>query len=630
MNVSRRDLLKGGAVLGAGLAATAGLTVLPGCAPAAGSSDKAGTSDGALANSGAGNPNDHYQTGIDWLGTPPEISDDEVTATFDGDIIVCGGGNSGIQAALAAAEGGAKVHVLESSAEEFRRVKGRDVGHVNSQWLINQGFGPYDEGAIVNEFMLRCGGRNNAEIVKRYVYNSGETFDHMISLVSWPDERINPVNRSSQEISPIDPSAMYVPQAAGALDGPVEYPVSQGGFKTWASTASAVGEISHMFGDESGIGENDYSRWDEIQQFSILKGQDLGAEWHYEQRARCLITDDSGAVVGVYAENADGTYTRYNAATGVILCTGDFGADVNMAWALLAEHSELAARAGKEPEDLRPESFCEGEGHKMACWLGAQIEPLPRPVMTYYWTGAPWGTVPYLWLNSEGKRFMNEAAVSNAWATGIRQPAGPTCTISDSKWFDVLKRGGIELGSPNAGRPDYVLEMKEDVDNVPVGDPNGARCRDSVECERAPHIVYKADTIEELLGFMGFSDEAIKEAVASVERYNELCYQGHDADFDKDDKFMSPIDEPPYIGAFFENERWKGIGLVCLTGLVTDGHLQVLDGDGKKIPGLWAAGNCLGGRYGTGYVTPIAGNSIGMAITHGRVAGKVATGQEVR
>ena len=129
---------------------------------------------------------------------------------------------------------------------------------------------------------------------------------------------------------------------------------------------------------------------------------------------------------------------------------------------------------------------------------------------------------------------------------------------------------------------------------------------------------------------MGFSDEAIKEAVASVERYNELCRQGRDTDFDKDEKFLSPIDEPPYIGSFFENERWSGIGLVCFAGLLTDSHLQVLDGEGKRIPGLWAAGNCLGGRYGVGYVTPIAGNSIGMAITHGRVAGKVATGQDVR
>ena len=106
MDVSRRDLLKGGAVLGAGLAVSAGLAsaaALQGCAPSA-TPSKSDTGATDSAGSGSGNPNDYYQTGIDWLGAPPEISDADVTETFEGDIIVCGGGNAGIQAALAAAE----------------------------------------------------------------------------------------------------------------------------------------------------------------------------------------------------------------------------------------------------------------------------------------------------------------------------------------------------------------------------------------------------------------------------------------------------------------------------------------------------------------------------------------------
>ena len=43
----------------------------------------------------------------------------------------------------------------------------------------------------------------------------------------------------------------------------------------------------------------------------------------------------------------------------------------------------------------------------------------------------------------------------------------------------------------------------------------------------------------------------------------------------------------------------------------------------SPIKGLYAAGNTLGQRYGTGYSTPSAGNSMGMAMTHGRVAGKI-------
>ena len=33
-------------------------------------------------------------------------------------------------------------------------------------------------------------------------------------------------------------------------------------------------------------------------QFAILKGQELGAEWHYGERALKLTTDETGAVTG--------------------------------------------------------------------------------------------------------------------------------------------------------------------------------------------------------------------------------------------------------------------------------------------------------------------------------------------
>ena len=60
-------------------------------------------------------------------------------------------------------------------------------------------------------------------------------------------------------------------------------------------------------------------------------------------------------------------------------------------------------------------------------------------------------------------------------------------------------------------------------------------------------------------------------------------------------------------------------------GVPCDRTLSVLKADRTgTIKGLYAAGNVLGERYGNGYATPSAGNSIGMAMTHGRVAGKNA------
>ena len=65
-------------------------------------------------------------------------------------------------------------------------------------------------------------------------------------------------------------------------------------------------------------------------------------------------------------------------------------------------------------------------------------------------------------------------------------------------------------------------------------------------------------------------------------------------------------------------------GMASLAGLVTDNKLRVLNKEGEPIKGLFVCGNTLGGRYGLGYTTPFAGNSIGMALTHGWLAGKFA------
>jgi hypothetical protein len=56
--------------------------------------------------------------------------------------------------------------------------------------------------------------------------------------------------------------------------------------------------------------------------------------------------------------------------------------------------------------------------------------------------------------------------------------------------------------------------------------------------------------------------------------------------------------------------------------MVTYNKLNVLDKDGNQIKGLYVVGNTLGGRYGMAYVTPYAGNSVGMDLTHGWMVGK--------
>ena len=571
----------------------------------------------------------YYQCKEDWLGLPPETG--EPAETYDCDVLVLGGGHAGIHAALAAAEGGAKVIVVEKWAEDMRKVKGEDIGHINSQWLIDQGYGPYDVGEVTNEFVRRAGGRCNPEIIRKFVANSGEMFDHLPSLVTWPDERIHimPTTERNPDVSPYDPSQVICQVSGVTADGPVEYPMMCGGNGSYAAVAQFMGEISH---DNSIPGCAAMSRLDEVMQFAILKGEELGAEWHYGERALKLTTDESGAVTGAISQKLDDeSYVQYNAKTGVILCTGDYSGDAKMTWNLNADIAEFNARQGLTQDDLfSPFADCTGDGQKMACWVGGVMEPTPRASMnTGGGGGGPWGTCPYLFLNANGERFCNEANAVGITEATLLQPAGTVCTVTDANYYETLKNAGLDHGAPNYGRPVYYEELVEDMEAIELENPDGGPVRTCTIAERNPSTVYASETLEGALKLAGYEGDALQTALDQVAKYNELCATGKDSQYGKDSKYMVPIDTPPFYTAPASNSKTTSAGLVTLAGVETNNNLQVIDVAGNVIPGLYAAGNCLGERYGNSYATPFAGNSIGMAMTHGRVAGKIITGQEV-
>ena len=107
--------------------------------------------------------------------------------------------------------------------------------------------------------------------------------------------------------------------------------------------------------------------------------------------------------------------------------------------------------------------------------------------------------------------------------------------------------------------------------------------------------------------------------VATVERYNEMCEAGEDTDFMKAKRYLDPIDDGPF-------QAWKMTYLFYCTlgGVRCNEKLQVLDTNRDPIPGLYAAGNTVGYRFGSSYETLLHGGSNGLAATHGYVAGESA------
>lgn len=677
-NVSRRSFLKASATTVA--AATSANALAAESAPKE-------TTAKAAAQPSSSNRVPGYCGEGDWLGTPPVIPDFEITRTIGVDVLVIGGGHAGLLAALGASDKGAKVAVIEKKAEEvfddyFGRV-GEDIGHVNSKWLINRGYGPYNTGEIVAEFVKRAAGRCNPDVIRLYVENSGAMFDRMCEvyeeykeLRKKNDSRVeftyggargggapggdargggapggeardgSPPGGGARgegargegfpegggfpggdsggttvvyDFSNILSEDMVINQAQKGVD-PKDYPIELGGYKTWPCNAQFMGPVLRR-----GVGGMvSVLRW--FEKYHVLKTKEQGADWYYGTNAVVLAQEASGDVTGAIVKDAAGKYIKFKAGKGVILACGDFIGNREMCWALLNECQEWAERAGTTKERFTAVSQRNGEGHKMACWAGGMIEPSPRGYMGLGGGAAgPWGEGPMLQLNADAKRFCNEAAAPLIAPIVMRQPKGLLCVVTDKKFMKSVEVAGLEHGGPNYGRPVYYEDMEEDMKKVLGTGAQGGQVRGCTVAERNPGTVYGANTLEELAEYLGYTGDLVKTFVESIKHYNELCYAGADSDFGKDAKAMIPIDEAPFYGC-----RGRGMGggarpsMVTVSGIMADGKLRVLNKEGLPIKGLYVCGNTLGGRYGLGYSTPFAGNNIGMALTHGWMAGKLA------
>ncbi|BDE97814.1 FAD-binding protein [Raoultibacter timonensis] len=637
--LTRRSFLRNAAtVAGVGSLAALGLA---GCSPQAEKAQEA--SAGETGNTGAANSSarvNGYCGPGDWLGEAPVIADSDIAEEKIFDVVVLGGGHAGLMAACGAVDEGATVAVieqqpwssfvdLEGTGQNMGGWYGEDIGHVNSNILIERGFGPYNTGEIVSEFCKRSAGRVNPDIVRSFVQNSGamvnrykEIYDSYESerkandsavfmkdtLVLLPDQDVP--DEGTFDMSNMFEYPLCNTQAAWS-GADVSYPIECGGYKTWPCNIQFYGYQGNNI--------------EYIHKYIVQHTQENGGEWFFEHTGIVLVQNDAGEVTGLIAQNADGSYIKFSANKGVILCAGDFIGNPAMCWALLNESMEWGERSGATDQDWTVEGSRAGIGHKMGCWAGGMIEPTPRG-----WMGlgggasGPWGVAPLLMLNSKGKRFMNEGSIAQFQQTCLRQPAGLACYVTDANWQETIGKAPLDHGAPNFGMDDYMDRLKASMDAVELDNKEGSQVTQAKLAERKmmQATVYASETLEGLADLLGYTGEAKQEFLDSIAHYNELCHAAEgDTDYGKDKDFMIPIETPPFYGGTSELDHGSSPRMVTMSGLVADETQNVLTTEWEPIRGLYAAGNCLGGRYGIGYSTPFAGNSVGMAMTHGWLAG---------
>ena len=624
-SMDRKTFLGGSLVAAAGLASAATLT----CGQA--------HADEAAPAADAGRVPGYCGPG-DWLGEAPEIDESQVESAGDFDVVILGGGHSGLAAAFSAIDEGMSVAVVEKQPyTAFVPDDGSDgsgwygcyIGHINSQFLIDKGFGPYNTGEFVSEFTKRAAGRCMPDVIKLYAQNGGAMFDRYHEIYDmYEDERkandsnvyLTGVNtRHDGEADPdegyFDLSDMFAEPMCNTQTchfDDVEYPIEASGYKTWPGNV--------MFWGYHG---NDIEF---VHKYIVKYVQDNGGQWDFETTGIKLVTDEAGAVRGLIAQDAEGNYKQYNAKKGVIIAAGDYVGNPQMCWALLNEGMEWAERSGATAEDWTSEGSRSGDGMKMACWLGAMIEPSPRG-----WAAigggasGPWGTVPLLQLDEAGERMYNEAAIPQLWATNLRLVSPCHAWVSDANWKEVVGRSPLDHGAPDFGYDDYWNQLEKEMDAlVPSDEATFVTGAMVGERKTMGGQVFCAETLEDLAGLLGYEGDAKQTFLDSIARYNELCAsEDGDTDYGKDKKYMVPIDTPPFYGGTARGGHSANPMMVTMNGLITDKNLNVLKSDWTPIEGLYAVGNSLGNRFGMGYSTPVAGCSIGMAMTHGYMASKI-------
>ena len=581
-----------------GFIAAAGAAALAGAAAGTALADTAGSTDAAEAAAPAsagmtftGNEGKTMGEviGGTWLGAEPEIADSDITETLETDVVVLGAGHAGTACARKAAEGGAKVVVLESQAEDSFMVKGNDIGHLNSKWQCERhGVPEYSPADFISEYQICCANRAQPTLVSEFANRSGEAFDWLVESLS--EDELASVN------------CLNWPVADG-------YNYKKGLFHSYVGTPNfgGVGTTSEPL-----VGLQEV----------VLRSQgiakDKGAEFIFDAKGVKLVhSDNNTEVTGIIAQRGDGTYIQVN-AKAVVLAAGDFGGNVEMYNALCYENYGLG-----EYRDLGAMMGCDGSGIQLAMRIGAKCEIGTGGDMS---TQSPLFQGPLectetLWLNDSGRRFTNETygIPLLSLTTAARLDSDYVYSIWDADWReDLLNQIAGHMGLKNWS-DESVDAIGEWMDAAQGSGADGYNTTGGDDGK----VFWCADTVEDLLGYLGFEGKALDNAKAAIDTYNAAIEAGVDNEFGSDTTTMCPIVKAPFYGFKTGCRAGGGILALCtLSGLLVNADQQVQGQGYKVIKGLYATGNNSGGRFPMGYNGIMNGVSIGMALTLGMTLGE--------
>lgn len=503
------------------------------------------------------------------------------------DVVVIGSSSAGLPAAIEAADQGASVIIVEANF---------DIG---GHLILNGGQLPLGGGTstqrkygiedsadrIYNDLTNPDNAQtryNDRELARAFADNSAETHEFLLANgVVFRDQP--PVIYPSSNEGDTVPSTSYV--------------------------APFSDDLAQTIGGFNGSG---------IARPLEASARAKGVEILLRHRMTSLVRGESGRVLGITATYLGNT-VNIQAMKGVILATGSFQANVNFRRIfdprLTEEYHSIGEAYVKGNADGQRAAMALGASlwgtagqtteaefalirvGRIGCMDGIQNWPPNSAVFPIARArGLPvadWQDA--ILVNQLGQRMVNEMDNTSSLRTDPKKAYDYMAALMGSVVVD-----GKRVGGPIWAIFDSDAVQRENWDpRPPFVDPQGYFFSGSTLAELAINITHPAQS-------RPMSATALQSEVA---KYNSYVDMGTDSDFGKPTPRYK-IQTPPFYAAWTTPMAWDSNA-----GIRINGKAQVIDLDGKVIPGLYAAGESVGG---------ISMHGMPKCMIFGRIAGREA------
>ena len=505
------------------------------------------------------------------------------TEYIDCDLCVLGAGGGGLVAAVRAAQlSGKKVLVLEKA----KKVGGSTTlahnwftGHM--RWHEEAGI-PDNTDKLLRYCIREAQGKLPDSLVEKILKNTGKFFEW---LVDWDE-------KEARECFAIGRGPM------GAIG--IDYPDRK---------------FENLKCHDPAIGPGWAGTYLIRKMMQVC--EKLGIEVHTEHEAVQLLSDETGAVTGVIANNPGGQVEVH--AKAVILATGGFsGNDEKL------KKREPSFFDGGLPVHRFSPVTCSGDGMDLAEQVGGWVNMEKTKLNKF-------GPVHHPYTASGCGMAGFGAAMVDFRGNLKEMPMGP---MGDTSFLDSIPEHAIWYIVPG----DVVEKNLRDSVERPREGNHGMTYEDyraEIDFElRSKGPAYCADTLEGLAEQLGM-DPAV--FTASIAAYNEGLkkpkapmkpFQVEDGEagnpsFEDDGPGLpppppaSPIVHGPFY-AFLGQRFAEG----AFGGVMTNEDIEVIRPDGSVIPGLYAVGDAASTWYTRGVLGPLT--ELTWAVNSGFIAGENA------